>query len=175
MNSAGHYFFAGTNSLPQSLKAIPHMKKLLLVTAVLTALYFGVYRTSAFRQIAGPSDEVAESTSSTTTVELLDAVRGQHSGRQVTGEGVVSKILSDDNEGSRHQRFILTLSTGQTLLIAHNVDLAPRIASLKIGDTVGFYGVYEWNPQGGVIHWTHRDPEGRHESGWLKYAGQTYR
>ncbi|MDH3867394.1 MAG: DUF3465 domain-containing protein, partial [Desulfobulbaceae bacterium] len=46
---------------------------------------------------------------------------------QVKGEGLVDKLLSDDNEGSRHQRFILKLASGQTLLLAHNIDLAPRI------------------------------------------------
>src|SRR5690606_18291591 len=51
------------------------------------------------------------------------------SNRQVQGEGVVVRTLPDDNDGSRHQRFILELPSGQTILIAHNIDLAPRIPS----------------------------------------------
>lgn len=43
------------------------------------------------------------------------------------GEGVVDRALSDDNDGSRHQRFILRLASGQTLLIAHNIDISLRI------------------------------------------------
>jgi hypothetical protein len=39
---------------------------------------------------------------------------------------------------------------------------------------VSFYGQYEWNAEGGVIHWTHRDPEGQHVSGWLKSNDRTY-
>ncbi len=97
-----------------------------------------------------------------------------HSGQQVQGTGMVLRVLSDDNDGSRHQRFILELSSGQTLLIAHNIDLAPRIPSLSSGDTVSFYGQYESNPQGGVIHWTHRDPQGRHTAGWLEHNGRRY-
>lgn len=102
------------------------------------------------------------------------AFEKQISDVQVRGSGTVIKILADDNKGSRHQRFILTLSSGQTLLIAHNIDLAPRIPSLKKGETVHFCGEYEWNSKGGVIHWTHRDPAGKHKPGWLKCRGKTY-
>ncbi len=93
---------------------------------------------------------------------------------QVRGAGTVLRTLSDDNEGSRHQRFILELPSGHTLLVAHNIDLAPRIDSLKKGDRVEFFGEYEWNDRGGVIHWTHHDPQGRHVGGWLKHQGRTY-
>ncbi len=93
---------------------------------------------------------------------------------QLRGHGEVIRILSDDNDGSRHQRFILGLDTGQTLLIAHNIDLAPRIGSLRVGDRIEFHGEYEWNSKGGVIHWTHHDPRGSHPDGWLKHDGRVY-
>lgn len=106
---------------------------------------------------------------------LAKAFENRQSNLQVTGEGKVLRILSDDNDGGRHQRFILKLSSGQTLLVAHNIDLAPRILSLRAGDFVEFFGEYEWNSQGGVIHWTHHDPRGAHVSGWLKHLGRTYK
>lgn len=93
---------------------------------------------------------------------------------QARGQGTVLRILSDDNKGSRHQRFILELPSGRTVLVAHNIDLAPRVANLRIGDTIEFYGEFESNPQGGVIHWTHRDQNGSHEHGWLRHAGNLY-
>jgi len=105
---------------------------------------------------------------------IAQAYRAQRSDLQVMAEGVVKKVLSDDRDGSRHQRFLLRLSNGQTLLVAHNIDLAPRIDGLRAGDTVAFYGEYEWNNQGGVIHWTHHDPAGRHVDGWLRHRGKTY-
>jgi hypothetical protein len=106
--------------------------------------------------------------------QLATAFRNRQSDLQVRGRGVVVNVLADDNQGSRHQRFILELSSGQTLLVSHNIDLAPRINSLRKGDTVEFYGEYEWNDRGGVIHWTHHDPAGRHPDGWLKHGGTTY-
>ena len=105
---------------------------------------------------------------------IHQAFQNRSSDVQVSGTGVVIKTLPDDLQGSRHQKFLLKLSSGQTLLVAHNIDLAPRISSLSKGDSVSFNGVYEWNAKGGVLHWTHHDPAGRHEGGWLKYNGRLY-
>lgn len=79
---------------------------------------------------------------------IENAFREQRSGVQVTGEGVVLRILPDDNDGHRHQRFILSLASGRTLLVAHNIDVAPRVPSLNPGDLVAFKAVYEWNAKG---------------------------
>ena len=105
---------------------------------------------------------------------LQNAYDNRQSDIQLAGEGIVTKILADDRDGSRHQRFILRLASGQTVLVAHNIDLAPRIGGLRTGDSVAFYGEYEWNPKGGVIHWTHHDPGGRHTAGWLRHGGKLY-
>ncbi|PKH33957.1 hypothetical protein CXF88_05270 [Shewanella sp. ALD9] len=106
---------------------------------------------------------------------LQNAIDNKQSNLQIGGSGYVVKILSDDLKGSRHQRFILKIASGNTLLVAHNIDLAPRIENLNVGDTVEFYGVYEFNNKGGVIHWTHHDPRGQHQSGWLKHNGSVYK
>ena len=105
---------------------------------------------------------------------LKEAYETQQSNLQVQGEGQVIRILPDDNDGSRHQRFILRLDSGQTLLVAHNIDLAPRISAIAVGDAVTFYGEYEWNNKGGVMHWTHRDPRNRHAHGWLMHKDTKY-
>lgn len=87
--------------------------------------------------------------------------------------GRVDRVLADDNEGSRHQRFILALPSGHTVLVAHNIDLARRVP-LGRGDQLEVKGEYEWNDRGGVLHWTHHDPQRRHEGGWIKHEGETY-
>ena len=105
---------------------------------------------------------------------IADAFANHQSGITVADTGVVTRVLSDDNVGGRHQRFILRLASGQTLLIAHNIDIAARVTRLTVGDTVEFSGQYEWNDQGGVVHWTHRDPSGQHPAGWLRHSGVMY-
>jgi len=105
---------------------------------------------------------------------LQDAFDNKTSNLQVRGEGEVTKLLSDDTVGDRHQRFIVTLESGQSLLFAHNIDIAGRIDVIATGKNIEFYGVYEWNDEGGVIHWTHHDLSGDHIDGWLKYNGVTY-
>ena len=94
---------------------------------------------------------------------------------QVEGEGTVLRVLEDDLNGSRHQRFIVKLASGQTLLITHNIDIAPRIDGLKVGDSIRFNGEYVWNEKGGLIHWTHHDPKGKHVAGWVMHNGKTYK
>ncbi len=107
-------------------------------------------------------------------IVLQTAFSKRQSDLQVKGQGIVKKVLPDDLKGSRHQKFILQVNPNQTVLVAHNIDVAPRLPGLKRGDSVAFYGEYEWNKRGGVIHWTHHDPGGRHINGWLKYNGQIY-
>lgn len=105
---------------------------------------------------------------------LEDAFENNKSDFQIQGKGIVTRILSDDLDGSRHQRFILQISPKLTVLVAHNMDIAPKVQGLIVNHTVEYYGEYEWNDLGGVIHWTHHDPEGYHIDGWLKYNGITY-
>lgn len=104
-----------------------------------------------------------------------DAYRDGRSGIWVSGTGAVVRILADDDDGDRHQRFIPRLRTGQTLLVAQNIDLAPRLDSLRIGDFIDFTGMYEWNDKGGLIHWTHHDPGRRRSGGWLRREGRVFR
>jgi Protein of unknown function (DUF3465) len=146
------------------------MKKLALIVLVLAAAYFGGVESGLI-----PQQDRAETGASRGGADVLTAAfENRQSNVQVQASGRVTRILADDNDGSRHQRFIVQLVSGQTVLVAHNIDLANRVASLEVGDSVEFNGEYEWNAQGGVIHWTHRDPQGSHANGWIKHAGRTY-
>ncbi|MCU4425932.1 DUF3465 domain-containing protein [Acinetobacter sp. WU_MDCI_Abxb74] len=150
------------------------------VIILLIAAYFGL-DLSGHKQNQSPLSTIPEAQHNETTLssnDKVDTIKAAYEQRQsnvqVQGSGRVKAILRDDNDGSRHQKFILVLKNGLSILVAHNIDLANEIPNLKKGDVVEFYGEYEYNPKGGVLHWTHRDPQTRHESGWLKHDGQIY-
>lgn len=105
---------------------------------------------------------------------LMSAIANQRSDVQVKASGKVIKLLPDDTKGSQHQRFLVKVSDDNVILIAHNIDLAPRVDALQKGDTIGFNGEFEWNDKGGVVHWTHKDPRGKHIHGWLEHEGKKY-
>ncbi|MES2920305.1 MAG: DUF3465 domain-containing protein [Verrucomicrobiota bacterium] len=105
---------------------------------------------------------------------LARAFKLKTSGFMVKFRGTVIRKLPDDQVGSRHQKFIVRLDSGQTLLIAHNIDLAPRVSPLKTNNTVTIYGEYIWNIQGGIVHKTHREPDGSKGGGWIRRKGVIY-
>jgi hypothetical protein len=157
------------------------MKRVLIAVVALLAAWqiaqrgdFGERDSSRARE-----SQTSAAPSQTAAVERSDdavesAYEQQRSSVQVEVHGVISKLLKDDDEGSRHQRFIVRLDSGLTVLVAHNIDLAPRVEGLRTGDAVSVFGEYEWNHKGGVIHWTHRDPAGRHVAGWIRHDGRAY-
>jgi len=143
-----------------------------LIVAALSAFGFINKSPKTETQTNTTTQTTTQNTTSKSDVER--AYSAKRSDVQVQGSGVVIKSLRDDNEGHRHQKFILRLASGNTILVAHNIDLAPKIASLKKGDTVMFNGEYEYDSRGGIVHWTHHDPQRRHANGWLKHNGKTY-
>jgi len=98
--------------------------------------------------------------------------KSRKSGQDVTISAEVIKTLLDDNDGSRHQRFIVK-SGIHSVLIAHNIDIASRVP-VGTGDFLEIKGVYEWNEKGGVIHWTHRDLNQKRPGGWIIYNNKKY-
>lgn len=136
----------------------------LLVTAVASAFI-------------GRSDGTEHSVASSKHAEerLQRAFETRQEDFWIEASGQVVRLLPDDLSGSRHQRIVVALDSGQTLLIAHNIDLAPRLDAVSPGDRLHFRGKYVWNTRGGVIHWTHHDPDGSSAGGWLALDGRRYR
>lgn len=132
-----------------------------------------VYDTTGTDHLNSYSESAGAASAAAGDQQVLDA-QAQHLRRvEVTLEGPVFKMLRDDTKGLPHERWLMKLSNGTTVLIAHDTKLAPRLP-LSNGDVVKIHGEYIWNEKGGVIHWTHHDPQGRHEPGWIDFKGQRY-
>lgn len=144
------------------------------IVAALVLLGLGVaggYFSAAQSTLPAVGNEAAQDVGGDAVVRAFAA---RQSDKWLEVGAVVTRNLADDNDGSRHQRFIVEVAPGHTLLVAHNIDLAPRVP-LKPGERVVMRGEYEWTSKGGVLHWTHHDPGGRRDGGWIRHAGKTYR
>ena len=148
----------------------------LAIGMALVAIYFiasGQWKTGSIGKVN--HDARTQTEAGTTLADSVTAAfRAKKNRVMVSGQGKVVRVLADDNQGIRHQRFILRLPSGLSLLIAHNIDKAPRISNLQKGDTVAFRGEYIWNEKGGLVHWTHQDSRGKHPGGWLRRGNRLY-
>jgi hypothetical protein len=154
-----------------------------LIIIALVALVSWISREYTSRSNSSPASDPRSPGESVETIPDADARSGadailaayedRRSGLMVRSSGEVQSLLADDVVGTLHQKFIVRLPNDHTVLISHNIELAPRVP-LKRGDRVDFRGQYEWNNRGGVVHWTHHDPRGRHEEGWIDHDGTRY-
>ncbi len=148
-----------------------HLKNILLTLYL--ALALGACGKSDANNLQLLEARSTETVTEVSNAEIEQAFKAKKSDVQVSGHGVVIKLLKDDNKGSRHQKFLVQINAQQTLLFAHNIDLAPRVP-VQTGDEISFYGEYVYNPKGGVMHWTHHAPQGDHEAGWVMHNGNKY-
>lgn len=165
------FFWEGYCLIVMNTRILKQVLKFVGALVVLAVLY----KAGLLEKVSGPSKPPA-----TTTVNQSMAP-GETGGESrpvppgaYHGFGKVYRLLPDDNEGTTHQRFLLRLDDGSSLLVAHNTSLAPRLNGLKPGDVVEFCGEFVDNDRGGLVHWTHRDPRGRHAAGWLRHNGKIY-
>ncbi len=151
------------------------MNKLLPLLLLAAAGYFPLRPAAPpAPPIATPPAITSSEAASDGAAQLAEAQQRHRRKVELEIAGVVAKVLPDDRQGLRHQRFIVRLANGQTLLVAHNIDQAPRVAGLQAGDQVRVHGEYLWNAKGGLLPWPPRDRSGRPPAGWIRHAGQTY-
>jgi len=106
---------------------------------------------------------------------ILADFHNRQSNVEVTADGTIVRLLADRTSSTgTHEQFIVKLSSGDlTVEVEHNISIGAR-APVHEGDRVVVHGEYIWNAQGGLIHFTHHDPQGTHESGYIQDNGQTY-
>lgn len=115
--------------------------------------------------------------SSTQIADDSDIVRAINDQRQVNfvegGGLVVVKILPDDTNGLKHQKWVVRLSNGMAMQAVYNSDMCPRVP-VKIGDVIAMGGQFIWTKGGALIHWLHHDPKGRRPDGFVLLNGTYY-
>jgi hypothetical protein len=109
----------------------------------------------------------------------IQAIQTHRSGQEVTVEGTVAQTPHVSHTATgRHEDFIIEVSSGageqQLIQVAHNIDIAPEVP-LEEGTDIIVHGELEIDRTGPVIHWTHHDPRGRHQPGFIRIKnGPTY-
>jgi hypothetical protein len=109
--------------------------------------------------------------------QAIDDIQNGRSGDEVIVEGMVTHVgRTSHGESGTHEHFDIRISSGaaeQDILIADNITVGVQ-APVKRGDDVIVKGVLEVDPNGPVIHWTHHDPENRHQAGFVMLGGRIY-
>lgn len=130
----------------------------------------------AHAQTQGQSPLVRQSGAALSTSPDAEAIRAQELQLvkvplAVTAQ--VKKMLKYDDRGLPHEKFLLLLSNGSTILVAHNTKMAPYVP-IQEGDIVTVKGEYIWNAKGGLIHWTHHTDTPNHQGGYIEFKGKRY-
>ena len=100
------------------------MRKLLILFILGVAAYFAIIdgrtppRAEQHAVSAVAEQRVAPSSIERGVSRTHPTFDTADNGKQVMTQGTVCRILDDDNEGRRHQRFLIELKSGQTILIA---------------------------------------------------------
>lgn len=104
---------------------------------------------------------------------VQDAYRYHQTGMMAEVTGTVARILVDDRDDTRNQKFIIRLGNGQSLLVLHDQVSSDRVP-VKVDDTVLVRGEYQWTETGGTLRFTQRDYSPRRLHGWIEHQGQRY-
>ena len=95
---------------------------------------------------------------------------------ETTASGTLVRILrQSDGQYGPHAQFLVRLdsSCALTVRVAANERFTGPLP-LRVGEHVLVHGEYEYYRSGGVIHWTHRDPRGHHDGGFIELSGRLY-
>ncbi len=115
-----------------------------------------------------------ETTNASNDSALVNAVNSKRNVDFLEASGVtVIELLADDTQGLPHEKFIVRLSNGATVLCVFNLDMGQRIP-LKVGDIVDLGGQFKWTNVGALMHWLHADTQNRRPDGYVDLNGKRY-
>lgn len=132
-----------------------------LVVIIALGIWLSPSLFSAFRH--APSDHDV----------IVKAFDDKTSNIMVEAEARVVLLLPDIEDLGRFQEFKVELENGHIVRVLHDLDEADRIP-VAVSSQIRFRGEYDWSVDGGVIYWTHDDPIGEREGGWILHLGRKY-
>lgn len=121
----------------------------------------------------------AQTTSSNAdNAAVYDAWRTGRSHVEVTLDGSVARMLGMRvGRSGTHEGFLVHLTGGDghglTVRVEDNIDLTGPIP-LAEGESVEVRGEYIFDPEGGIVHYTHRDHHYHHVAGYVLAGGKFY-
>jgi hypothetical protein len=108
-------------------------------------------------------------------VAVCAALRQQRSGVEVIADGTVAYVPTYAAPSGEHEGFFIRLRSGcaATLRVETNTAFTGPIP-LRVGERVIVKGEFDYDADGGVIHWTHRAFGSHHASGYVEAGGRFY-
>ena len=144
-------------------KGVKRLKQGIAVLVLMSVLsvWLGPPLMSALKH--GPSDHdlIAKAYDSRTSTIMVET------------EARVVLLLPDIDDLGKFQEFKIELENGHVLRVLHDLEQADRVP-VAVSKRIRLRGEYDWSVDGGVIHWTHDDPAGQREGGWIEYQERTY-
>jgi hypothetical protein len=104
---------------------------------------------------------------------IVTQTLGSSNGALGSSNGVVGSsngaVGSSNGVAGTHEGLMMRLNSGcgLTVRVEINTDFTGEIR-VRPGQSITVKGEYETDPDGGVIHWTHRDPRGHHADGFVR-------
>ncbi len=104
---------------------------------------------------------------------IVQAFQTRTSNVFVEAPAKVVWVYPEVDENVRYQEFAVRLENGHRMRIRHSLDEARRVP-LQKNLEIRFRGEFDWTSDGGLIHWTHDDPAGLRDAGWIEVDGKRY-
>ena len=136
------------------------LSALLLVASLSSAT--SLFSTNAFADAPAGQEQIIEAQESGRGLSFVEVKNVQ-----------VVQVLPDEVSANQHQKWMVKLANGRTLLCVYNIDITQRVP-IQVGDTVSMGGQYIFTHAGGLIHWLHADPRAERPNGYVDLNGTRY-
>jgi len=107
------------------------------------------------------------------TERITSAWHKKSSNLLVEVDARVVLLLPNRDDIKKLQRFLVELENGHRLEVAHDLELSENVP-VGVSSLIRLKGEFDYNENGGLIHWTHADPAGNRDGGWIEHNDMRY-